>query len=62
MPTKKKELWDELKPALKDAQWMRDLKYNKPDMYQELKDLVRHIWNDHAERVWNTYTRKEHHE
>jgi len=62
MPTKKKELWDELKPALEDAEWMRDLKYNKPDMYQELKDLVRYLWDDSAERVWNTYTRKEHHE
>jgi len=62
MPTKKKELWDELKPALKDAEWMSDLKYNKPDMYQELKDLVRYLWDDSAERVWNTYTRKEHHE
>ena len=61
MPAKKKELWEELKPALKDAEWMRSLKYNKPDMYQELKDLVKHLWDDSAERVWNKYTRKEHH-
>jgi hypothetical protein len=61
MPTKKKELWDELKPALKDAAWVADLKTSKPDMYQELQDLVKHLWGDSFERVWNTFTRREHH-
>ena len=40
MPPEQKELWQELRPALKDVTWVNDLKVNKPDMYQELKDLL----------------------
>ena len=61
MPAKKKELWEELKPALKDATWLSDVRASKPETYQELKDLVAYLWDDSAPRVWNTFTRKEHH-
>lgn len=61
MPAKKKELWEELKPALKDATWLSDVRVSKPETYQELKDLVAYLWDDSAPRVWNTFTRKEHH-
>lgn len=61
MPAKKKELWEELKPALKDAAWMSDMRISNPETYQELKDLVAYLWDDSATRVWNTFTRREHH-
>ena len=61
MPAKKKELWEELKPALKDAAWLSDVRVSNPETYQELKDLVAYLWDGSAPRVWNTFTRKEHH-
>lgn len=56
MPPEQKELWQELKPALKDATWVNDLKANKPDMYQELKDLVGDLWGMSAGDIWKQYT------
>ena len=61
MPLKKKELWRELKPALQDAAWVTDLKTSKPDMYQELKDLVGHLWGESAEQIWNMHTERKKH-
>ncbi len=56
MPPEQKELWQELRPALKDAMWVNDLKANKPDMYQELKDLVGDLWGMSAKYIWKQYT------
>jgi RNA polymerase sigma factor (sigma-70 family) len=56
MPPEQKELWQELRPALKDAMWVNDLKANKPDMYQELKDLVGDLWGMSAKDIWKQYT------
>ena len=56
MPPEQKELWQELKPALKDVTWVNDLKVNKPDMYQELKDLVGDLWGMSAKDIWKQYT------
>ena len=56
MPPEQKELWQELIPALKDATWVNDLKVNKPDMYQELKDLVGDLWGMSAKDIWKQYT------
>jgi DNA-binding CsgD family transcriptional regulator len=57
MPPEQKELWQELKPALKDATWVINLKVNKPDMYQELKDLVGDLWGMSANDIWKKYTK-----
>jgi RNA polymerase sigma factor (sigma-70 family) len=56
MPPEQKELWRELIPALKDVTWVNDLKVNKPDMYQELKDLVGDLWGMSAKDIWKQYT------
>lgn len=53
---KKRELWRELRPAIADALWVKNLKIEKPDMYQELKELVAHIWEDEAVQIWKQYT------
>ena len=58
MPPEQKELWQELRPALKDAMWVNDLKANKPDMYQELKDLVGDLWGMSAKDIWKKYTKE----
>jgi len=60
MPLKKRALWDELKPALQDAPWVENLKIEKPDMYQELKELVRDIWEMNTKEIWNKYTKEQH--
>jgi len=57
MPPEQKELWQELKPALQDATWVINLKVNKPDMYQELKDLVGDLWGMSANDIWKKYTK-----
>ncbi len=56
MPPEQKELWQELRPALKDAPWVNELRINKPDMYQELKDLVGDLWGMSAKDIWKQYT------
>jgi hypothetical protein len=38
LPPKKYKLWHELKPALVDAPWVANLKVEKPDMYQSLRN------------------------
>lgn len=58
LPSKKYKLWRELKPALVDAPWVANLKVEKPDMYQELKELVSHIWEEHAPDIWKNYTKE----
>lgn len=60
MPLKKQKLWQELKPALQDAPWVENLKIEKPDMYQELKELVGDIWEMNANEIWNKYTKEQH--
>jgi RNA polymerase sigma factor (sigma-70 family) len=58
MPPEQKELWQELKPALEDVPWIRDLKVSKPEMYQELKELVGDLWGMSAKDIWKKYTRE----
>jgi len=58
LPPKKYKLWRELRPALQDAPWIANLKIEKPDMYQELKDLVGHIWEMDADEIWKKYTKE----
>jgi DNA-directed RNA polymerase specialized sigma24 family protein len=55
---KKRKLWWELRPALQDAPWVENLKVEKPDMYQELKELISHIWEEHAPDIWKNYTKE----
>jgi DNA-binding CsgD family transcriptional regulator len=59
MPPKKRTLWGELKPALEDASWVKDLKTSKPEMYQELKELVGHLWEMNANEIWEKYTKEQ---
>jgi RNA polymerase sigma factor (sigma-70 family) len=56
---KKRKLWWELRPALQDAPWVENLKVEKPDMYQELKELVGHIWDMDAKEIWKKYTKED---
>ena len=56
---KKRKLWWELRPALQDAPWVENLKTEKPDMYQELKELVGHIWAMDAKEIWKKYTKED---
>jgi RNA polymerase sigma factor (sigma-70 family) len=58
LPPKKYKLWRELRPALQDAPWIANLKIEKPDMYQELKELVGHIWEMDASEIWKKYTKE----
>ena len=58
LPPKKYKLWRELRPALQDVSWIANLKIEKPDMYQELKDLVGHIWEMDADEIWKKYTKE----
>lgn len=58
LPPKKYKLWRELRPALQDAPWVANLKVEKPDMYQELKELIGHIWEEHASEIWKKYTKE----
>ena len=55
---KKRKLWWELRPALQDAPWVENLKIEKPDMYQELKELVVGIWDMDANEIWKKYTKE----
>ena len=57
MPPEQKELWQELKPALQDATWVINLKVHKPEMYQELKELVGDLWGMSAKDIWKKYTK-----
>jgi RNA polymerase sigma factor (sigma-70 family) len=58
MPPEQKELWEELKPALQDATWVINLKVHKPEMYQELKELVGDLWGMSAKDIWKKYTKE----
>jgi RNA polymerase sigma factor (sigma-70 family) len=58
LPPKKFKLWCELRPALQDAPWVENLKIEKPDMYQELKELVVGIWDMDANEIWKKYTKE----
>lgn len=58
MSPEKHSLWRELKPALQDTPWVRDLKTAKPEMYQELKELVGDIWGMSAKDIWKKYTKE----
>lgn len=59
LTAKKRKLWWELRPALQDAPWVENLKTEKPDMYQELKELVGHIWDMDAKEIWKKYTKED---
>jgi DNA-binding CsgD family transcriptional regulator len=51
--------WEELKPMVSDADWVRHLQKENPDMYQELKHLVKDIWGYNADKVWEMYAEKK---
>jgi len=51
--------WEEIKPMVSDADWIRHLQKENPDMYQELKFLVKDIWGYNAEKVWEMYAEKK---
>ena len=59
LPPKKFALWRELRPALQDAPWVENLKVEKPEMYQELKELVADIWEMDAKEIWKKYTKED---
>ena len=41
-----------------DADWVKHLQTAKPEMYQELKDIVKDIWGYNANKVWEMYAKK----
>jgi len=51
--------WDELKPMVSDVAWVKHLKTDNPEMYQELKYLVGDIWGKNARQVWEMYAEKK---
>jgi RNA polymerase sigma factor (sigma-70 family) len=51
--------WDEIEPMVSDTDWVKHLKAEQPEMYQELKDLVQHIWGKNAVEIWNMYAKKK---
>ena len=50
--------WDEIEPMVADADWVKHLQTAKPEMYQELKDIVKDIWGYNANKVWEMYAKK----
>ncbi len=50
--------WEEIKPMVSDADWVKHLETAKPEMYQELKGIVKHIWGYNADKVWEMYAKK----
>jgi len=51
--------WDEIEPMVSDTDWVKHLKAEQPEMYQELKDLVQHIWGKNAVEIWNMYAKEK---
>ena len=54
-----REKWDEIKPMVSDTDWVKHLKAENPEMYQELKFLVGDIWGYNADKVWEMFAEKE---
>ena len=50
--------WDEIEPMVADTDWVKHLQTAKPEMYQELKDIVKDIWGYNANKVWEMYAKK----
>ena len=50
--------WGEIEPMVADADWVKHLQTAKPEMYQELKDIVKDIWGYNADKVWEMYAKK----
>jgi RNA polymerase sigma factor (sigma-70 family) len=50
--------WDEIEPMVADTDWVKHLETTKPEMYQELKDIVKDIWGYNANKVWEMYAKK----
>jgi hypothetical protein len=50
--------WEEIKPMVSDADWVKHLETAKPEMYQELKSIVKDIWGYNADKVWEMYAKK----
>ena len=51
--------WDEIEPMVSDTDWVKHLKAEQPEMYQELKGMVEDIWGHNADKVWEMYAEKK---
>ena len=51
--------WNDIEPMVSDTDWVKHLKVEQPEMYQELKDLVQHIWGKNAVEIWNMYAKEK---
>jgi RNA polymerase sigma factor (sigma-70 family) len=51
--------WNDIEPMVSDTDWVKHLKVEQPEMYQELKDLVQHIWGKNAVEFWNMYAKEK---
>lgn len=54
-----REKWEDVKPMVSDAAWVKHLKETQPDMYQELRHIVKYIWGYNADKVWEMYAEKK---
>lgn len=51
--------WGEIEPMVSDTDWVKHLKVEQPEMYQELKGMVENIWGHNADKVWEMYAKKK---
>ena len=51
--------WEDLKPMISDVDWVKHLKAEQPEMYQELKGMVENIWGHNADKVWEMYAKEK---
>ena len=54
-----REKWEDVKPMVSDAAWVKHLEEHQPDMYQELRHIVKYIWGYNADKVWEMYAEKK---
>ena len=51
--------WNDIEPMVSDTDWVKHLKAEQPEMYQELKGMVEDIWGHNADKVWEMYAEKK---
>jgi len=51
--------WNDIEPMVSDTDWVKHLKVEQPEMYQELKGMVEDIWGHNADKVWEMYAEKK---
>ena len=54
-----REKWNEIEPMVSDTEWIKHLKTENPEMYQELRNIVTYIWGYNADKVWEMYAEKK---